>query len=70
MGLLLKNKEIAVLDHLIDFFATLYDLFFDFINLLIAFFAFQYDLVYNFAIFLWECAKWATNTGSTKSTDF
>lgn len=70
MKFTLKNKEIAPMDIIIDFFASLYDLGYDFIKLLINFFAFQYDLVYDFIIFLRECIKWAFNMRSTKSVDF
>lgn len=59
----LKNKEIAPMDTLIDFFASLYDL-------VIAFFASLYDLVYDFIKFLGDYLKWATDIRSFKSTNF
>jgi hypothetical protein len=56
-----KNKKISPLNILIDFFATIYDLGFDFIKLLIDFFASLYDMAYVFIFFIWEYIKWTAD---------
>jgi hypothetical protein len=48
MELTLKGKRISPINILIDFFASLYDLVYDFMHHLIPFFASLYDLVYDF----------------------
>lgn len=65
-----KNKKTSLINILIDFFATLYDLGYDFIKLLVAFFASLYDIVYSFLFFLWEYLKWITDIHPIKSQDF
>lgn len=65
-----KKKKISLLNILIDFFATIYDLGYDFIKLLIDFFASLYDMTYSFIFFLWEYLKWITDLRPAKSQDF
>lgn len=52
-----------IMNILINFFATLYDLVIDF-------FATLYDLVYNFIKFLVDYLKWITNMKSAKPNKF
>nr|WP_315252601.1 hypothetical protein [uncultured Flavobacterium sp.] len=56
-----KNKKISLLNILIDFFASLYDLGYDFIKLSIDFFASLYDMAHDFIFFIWEYLKWITD---------
>ena len=56
-----KNKKIALLNILIDFFASLYDIGYDFIKLSIDFFASLYDMAHDFIFFIWEYLKWITD---------
>ena len=56
-----KNRSISLLNILIDFFATIYDLGYDFIKLLVDFFASLYDMTHDFIFFLWEYLKWITD---------
>ncbi len=52
-----------IMNPLINFFATLYDL-------VIEFFASLYDLAYGFINFLVDYLKWMTNIQSAKPADF
>jgi phage-related protein len=54
------NKEKSLLNILIDFFASIYDLAINIFQVLINFFASLYDYVYYFIIFLVEYVKWVT----------
>nr|WP_315151989.1 hypothetical protein [uncultured Flavobacterium sp.] len=65
-----KNKKISLLNILIDFFASIYDLGYDFIKLLIDFFASLYDMAFSFIFFFWEYLKWITDLRPVKSQDF
>lgn len=56
-----KNKKISLLNILIDFFASIYDLGYDFIKLLVDFFASLYDMAHDFIFFIWEYLKWTTD---------
>lgn len=70
MKMTVNNKKTAPLETLIDFFASLYDLGYDCINLSIDFFASLYDMVYNLFNFIWEYLKWVTTIESVKSNEF
>lgn len=59
----MKNKKTSVINILIDFFASLYDL-------VIALFAFIYDSVYDLVFFLLEYTKWVTTINATKTNHF
>lgn len=65
-----KNKKISLLNILINFFASIYDLGYDFIKLLIDFFASLYDMTHAFIFFIWEYLKWITDLSPDKSQDF
>lgn len=63
MKFTLKNKKTPLINSLINFFATLYDL-------VIVFFAFLYDVAYDFIIFLGEYVKWTLSISPSDSSDF
>lgn len=54
---------------LIDFFASIYDLAYNFLSRLVDFFAALYDLVYDFIIFMIEYIKWITDFRSNKTNN-
>ncbi|PJJ08266.1 hypothetical protein CLU83_1520 [Flavobacterium sp. 1] len=61
MNFVSKNKKISFLNILIGFFASLYDLGYDFIKLLVDFFASLYDMAHDLIFFIWEYLKWITD---------
>ena len=66
----MENKQIFILNILIDFFASLYDMAIVAFASLIKFFASLYDVVYDFMTFIWEYLKWVTTIETDHSTDF
>jgi len=66
----MENKKASLLNILIDFFASLYDLAIVVFVSLTDFFASLYDLVGGFMSFIWEYLEWVTTIETIPATDF